>query len=89
MLLLVVFGLNALHGGTYNVSAFGAKGDGKSKDTEAIQAAIQACTEAGGGTVIIPSGRVFITGTLYLRDHVNLHVENGAVPRGSPNIGPN
>src|SRR5947209_17935171 len=40
----------------YNVRAFGAKGDGKALDTKAVQAAIDTCTAAGGGTVLVPTG---------------------------------
>ena len=65
---------------------FGARGDGKVKDTKALQAAIDACSEAGGGTVLLPAGNTFLTGTLYLRDRVNLHLENGAILLGSPDI---
>lgn len=40
----------------FNVKMYGAKGDGIADDTDAIQAAIDACCEAGGGTVFIPNG---------------------------------
>jgi len=64
----------AVHGGTYNVRDFGAKGDGVSLDTAAIQAAIDACHAGPGGTVLIPSG-VFLTGTVELKSNVTLHLE--------------
>ncbi len=38
-----------------------------------------------GGTVIIPPA-VFFTGTIHLRSHINLHLQNGAVLKGSPNL---
>jgi polygalacturonase len=65
---------------------FGAAGDGITLDTEAVQAAIDRCTAEGGGTVLIPSGRIVLTGTIYLKDQVTLHLENGGILRGSPDI---
>ncbi len=62
-----------------NVLDFGAKGDGVTLDTAAIQAAIDA-----GGEVYIPKG-VYITGTLYLKSHGGLHLEAGAVLKASHN----
>ncbi|UZO82299.1 glycosyl hydrolase family 28 protein [Aquimarina sp. ERC-38] len=70
---------------TYNVLDFGAKGDGITLDTEAVQKAIDACTSQGGGKVVIPSGKTVLVGTIYLKDFVTLHIENGAVLLGSPN----
>ena len=50
--------------------------------TQAIQSAIDACFLAGGGRVSVPAG-VFLTGGLRLRSHVELHLERGAILRGS------
>jgi polygalacturonase len=72
--------------GVYNVVDYGARGNGKTLDTEAVQKAIDECTAGGGGTVLIPSGKIVLTGTIFLKDFVTLHVENGAVLRGSPDI---
>ncbi len=69
--------------GLFDARRFGAVGDGKTKDTQAIQSAIDACTEAGGGTARVPAG-TYLTGTLWLRDHVNLHLDPGATLLGSP-----
>ncbi|MCC8187089.1 MAG: right-handed parallel beta-helix repeat-containing protein [Bacteroides sp.] len=68
-------------GGTYLVTAFGARGNGKTVNTEAINRAIEACAQAGGGQVIVPKG-VFLTGTIVLQSHVHLFLEEGAVLRG-------
>lgn len=68
--------------GVYNVRRFGAAGDGATLDTRAIQGAIDACHEAGGGTVLVPAGR-YMTGTIYLRSNVNLHLSAGATLLGS------
>lgn len=58
---------------TYNVRDFGAKGDGVALDTSAIQAAIDACTRDGGGTVLVPAG-TFQIGSVELKSNVTLHI---------------
>jgi hypothetical protein len=66
-----------------NVRDYGAKGDGVTKDTAAIQAAIDAAERQGGGEVRIPPGR-YISGTIHLKDYVTLHLEAGATLAESP-----
>lgn len=68
---------------TYNVRDFGARGDGKSLDTGAIQAAIDACFKDLGGTVLIPAG-TFLSGTLELKSNVTLHLAAQGKLLGSP-----
>lgn len=68
----------------FNVVDYGAKADGITKDTKAVQAAIDACTKNGGGKVLIPAGKTVVVGTIYLKDFVTLHIENGATLLGSP-----
>lgn len=68
-----------------NILDYGAKGDAVTLNTAAIQRAIDACTATGGGNVLVPAG-TFISGTLYLKSHVNLLVEAGAMVRGSDRI---
>ncbi len=58
---------------TYNIRTFGAKGDGTTVDTAALQAAIDACTRDGGGTVLVPAG-TFVIGTTELKSNVTLHL---------------
>ena len=60
--------------GTYNVLDYGADKTGVALSTEAIQGAIDACTNAGGGTVIIPEG-IYFTGPLTLKSNVRLYTE--------------
>ncbi|MBK1875292.1 glycoside hydrolase family 28 protein [Pelagicoccus mobilis] len=71
----------------HNVMDYGAIADGRTKDTVAVQAAIDAATKDGGGFVLIPAGKTVVVGTIYLKDYVTLHVENGATLLGSPDIG--
>ena len=54
------------------------------KSTAAIQKAVDAAGEAGGGVVVVPAG-TWMTGTIWLRSHVELHLEKGAVLKGSTN----
>lgn len=61
----------------YLVSSYGAISDGKTNCREAIQKAIDECNAAGGGRVVIPSGK-FLSGTLILKSNVELHLESGA-----------
>ncbi len=61
----------------FDVTAYGAVGDGIKLNTVAFRAAIAACEAAGGGRVVVPSGR-FVTGAIHLRSGVNLHVTAGA-----------
>jgi polygalacturonase len=71
--------------GASSVREFGAVGDGKQLDTKALQKAIDTCAAAGGGTVFFPAGR-YLTGTLFLKSRVTLHLEAGAVLLGSPKL---
>ena len=70
----------------YNVLQFGALGDGLTNDTKAIQSAIDACAAAGGGRVILPGGRIYRSGALVLRSNLEVHLEMGAVLKGSDSL---
>ena len=70
---------------TFNIVTFGAVGDGNAVNTKAINDAIVACSERGGGTVKVPPG-TWVTGPIELRDNVRLNVEGGALVQFSSNI---
>jgi polygalacturonase len=72
----------SLNAAVFDITAFGAMGDGKTENREAINHAIDAAAAAGGGTVDVPPG-VWISGSIRLRSHVTLHLERGAVIEAS------
>ncbi|RAK58945.1 glycoside hydrolase family 28 protein [Phenylobacterium hankyongense] len=71
--------------GLCNALAYGARGDGKTLDTRAIQKAVDVCAGHGGGVVVLPQG-VFLSGTIVLRDRITLRIMPGAVLAASPRI---
>jgi len=66
----------------YNIRDYGAVGNGIANDTTAIQKAVDACATSGGGRVYCPPG-MYLTGTLVLKDNVELHVDSGATLKAS------
>lgn len=68
-----------------SIADCGAVADGKTVNTRAIQAAVDACAAQGGGTVLVPAG-VWVTGSVGLKSRVTLRLEAGATLRGSPSI---
>lgn len=68
-----------------NITDSRAVGDGKTVNTDIIQQAIDACHEAGGGTVLLEHG-TFVSGTLYLKSGVTLEIASSAVLLASPDI---
>jgi hypothetical protein len=65
------------------VTDHGAKGDRSQNDAPAIQAAIDACHQSGGGIVVVPAGN-YICGTIRMRDGVTLDLRPGATLWTSP-----
>ena len=65
-----------------NVRAFGAKGDGVAKDTQAIQAAIDACERKGGGLVLLNAG-TYLSAPIVLKSNITLHLDKSATLLGS------
>ncbi len=61
----------------FDVTQFGAVAGGQTNCTTAFRGAIAACTQAGGGRVVVPAGK-YLTGPIHLRSDVNLHLAEGA-----------
>ncbi|WP_369060298.1 glycosyl hydrolase family 28 protein [Caulobacter sp. 73W] len=72
-------------GRTFLASDFGAVGDGRTIDTRAIQAAIDAAATQGGGTVLLKPG-VYLTGSLFVKSAVTLVIGRGATVRGLTDV---
>ena len=62
---------------SFDVRSFGAKGDGRTLDTDAINKAISAAHAAGGGTVRFPAGS-YLSTSIHLQSHVGLFIDHGA-----------
>jgi polygalacturonase len=67
----------------FDITAFGARGDGSLDCTEAFQNAVEECAQNGGGRVVVPAGD-FLTGPIHLLSNVNLHLAAGATLRFQP-----
>jgi len=67
------------------ITKFGAKADGTTINTKAIQSAIDQLATSGGGTVVVPKG-IFVSGALFFKPKVNLRLETGAVLRCSTDL---
>jgi polygalacturonase len=67
----------------FNARDFGALGNGRETDTAALQRALDACSAGGGGRVLVPAG-AYLSGTLELKRHTELHLAPGAMLLASP-----
>lgn len=83
-IMLIVLSAGCAKKTVWNIQDFGANGDGESLNTTFIQDAINECSKAGGGTVLISDGK-YISGTILLKDNVKLKIAEGAELIGSSN----
>ena len=74
-----------MHAADFNIKDYGAKSDTTVLSTHAIQNAINACSQAGGGRVVVPAG-MYKIGTIQLKSHVHLYLEQGATLFGSTRL---
>ncbi len=70
---------------TYDVRAFGAKGDGTTKDTAAFQKALDTCAVNGGGDVLVPAGK-YLIGSIQIGNRTILRLEKDSILAGSSDI---
>lgn len=88
-LIIITLGISIIsnaQSANYDITKYGAVADSVTLNTEAIQKAIDECTQNGGGKVIFPKG-VYLSGTVVMKDNVTLHFEKDAVLLGSINLG--
>lgn len=86
--IISVFGLSSCArntSGTFVITDYGAVGDAKTLNTAMIKKVLSACAKSGGGTVIVPPG-TFRTGAIRLYSNTTLHLEAGAVLKGSADL---
>jgi len=82
-LFLAAHAADAAGQNSFNVRAFGAVGNGTNLDSPAINKAIEACAESGGGTVLIPPG-TYLSGSIRLKSNIHLVIDAGATILGAP-----
>jgi polygalacturonase len=75
-LIALLFATCSLQAQVWDITSFGAKGDGTTDNTEFIQQAVDSC-HLRGGKVLIPSGK-FLSGTIILKSFVTFHITAGA-----------
>lgn len=70
---------------TFNITSYGAVADGLTLNTKSINNAIDACSKAGGGVVVVPKG-LWLTGPVQLKNNVNLHLKENALLQFTTNF---
>lgn len=85
--IIIIIIISAMHSfaNDFNIKDFGAIGNGQSINTIFIQKAIDSAFKNGGGRIIIPAG-IFLTGSVHLKNNVEIFLEKGAVFLGSSHL---
>ena len=81
----LVFAAISVQAADFNILKYGAVRDTSKLSTKAVQRAIDACSAAGGGRVVVPTGGYTI-GSIFLKSNVHLYLEHGATLYGSTNL---
>jgi len=84
VLLCILSSLTAISQSVYDVTRYGAKGDGTTDDAVAIQRTIDLCASEGGGRVLFPRNHVFLSGPLQLKSNVEIYLEATATLKANP-----
>jgi len=82
LILLCLFSFAQASAQSYDIREFGAKGDGQTLCTQAIQETVDQCAEKGGGTIYFPPG-AWLTGTVYLESNIAIQLDSGCTVIGS------
>ncbi|HLP18827.1 MAG TPA: glycosyl hydrolase family 28 protein, partial [Chitinophagales bacterium] len=80
----ILFCVAGVSAQVFDVTSFGAVGNGTTLNTSAFQAAIDSCHHSGGGIVRVAGGN-FVTATVYLKSNVTIQIDSGATITGAPN----
>ncbi len=84
MFVLLIQGAAVAQQKIYNIADYGAIGDGKTNNAVALQKAIDAASNAGGGRVVVPSGATYMTGPFNLKSNIEFEVQVNARVLASP-----
>ncbi|SHE45714.1 rhamnogalacturonidase [Dysgonomonas macrotermitis] len=77
-IIVLVAAIGQTFAATYNVKDYGAKGDGKQIDSDAINKAIETASANGGGTIFLPAG-TYLSYSIRMKDNITLHLDAGSV----------
>ena len=84
LLLYIRVDTTAQRANRYMITDYGAVADGQTLNTSAIQSAIDLCASKESGTIVVPEG-IFLSGAIFLKQGVNLHIEKDGILKGTVN----